>query len=187
MINSLSTFIKADQSDWPGMIHACLFVYITTLNRTLNEISFFLLYGREPRLDMSVHHDHREVRQIATSDFDLYTSTLLWTLRKTYKRLQEYKKNSCVLKYKAYYDKSHKQGKYSIGKRVLIYYPIAEKESLKYKLGSRWRGSYEIVSQIDHVTNRVLKEEKTIRLFPIHVLRIKRYIQFKEHQFKRSK
>jgi hypothetical protein len=91
--NSLTTVIKADQSNWPDMIYACLFVYRTTFNRVLNEIPFFLVYGRDPRLpqDMIVHHDHRNVRKITASDLDIYKSSLLDTLRQTYESLQEHK------------------------------------------------------------------------------------------------
>jgi transposase InsO family protein len=39
--NSLSTVIKADQSNWLDMIDACLFVYTTTFNRVLNEFHSF--------------------------------------------------------------------------------------------------------------------------------------------------
>jgi hypothetical protein len=48
MENSLSTIIKTDQTNWPEMVDACLFVYRTTFNRALNEIPFFLIYGRDP-------------------------------------------------------------------------------------------------------------------------------------------
>jgi hypothetical protein len=35
MENSLSTKIKGDQTNWPDMVDACLFVYRTTFNRAL--------------------------------------------------------------------------------------------------------------------------------------------------------
>jgi hypothetical protein len=82
-------------------------VYRTTFNRTLNEIPFFLVYGRDPRRpqDMIVHHDHRNSRKITASDLDIYKSSLLNTLRQTYENLQNHKK-SVALKYKTYSDKS---------------------------------------------------------------------------------
>ena len=45
-----STIIKKDQTNWPNMVDSCLFVYRTTYNRALNEIPFYVLYGRDPRL-----------------------------------------------------------------------------------------------------------------------------------------
>ncbi len=148
--------IKSKQSNWPDMIDAFLFVYRTTFNRTLNEIPFFLVYGRDPRLpqDMIVHHDHRNSIKITAGDLDIYKSSLLNTLRKTNENLQNHKQ-SVALKYKTYYDKSHKQIEYNIGEKVLIYYPIAENETLKYKLGKRWRGPLEIMARIDQVTYRI--------------------------------
>jgi hypothetical protein len=52
------------------------------------------------------------------------------TLRSTYEYLQNHKQAE-ALKYKEYYDKSHKNIAYNIGEKVLIHYPIAENESLK--------------------------------------------------------
>jgi hypothetical protein len=180
MENSLSTMIKTDQTNWPDMIDACLFVYRTTFNRTLNEIPFFLVYGRDPRLpqDMIVHHDHRNARKISADDLDIYKSSLLNILRQTYENLQNHKQ-SVALKYKTYYDKSHKQIEYNNGEKVLVYYPIAENETLKYKLGKRWRGPFEIMARIDPVTYRIKQEGRnTIKTFPVHVQRMKRYVQF---------
>ena len=86
---------------------------------------------------------------------------------------------SVALKYKTYYDKYHKQIEYNIGEKVLVYYPIAENETLKYKLGKRWRGPFEIMARIDPVTYRIKQEGRnTIKTFPVHVQRMKRYVQF---------
>ncbi len=76
MENSLSTIIKIDQTNWPDMIDACLFVYRTTFNRALNEIPFFLIYGRDPKLtqDMMIQHENRNIRKISSSDLDVYKS-----------------------------------------------------------------------------------------------------------------
>jgi hypothetical protein len=99
-------------------------------------------------------------------------------LRQTYENLQNHKQ-SVALKYKTYYDKSHKQIEYIIGEKVLVYYPIAENETLKYKLGIRWRGPFEIMARIDPVTYRIKQEGRNaIKTFPVHVQRMKRCVQF---------
>ncbi len=100
MENSLSTIVKADQSNWPKLVDACLFVYRTTYNRSLNEIPFFLLYGRDPRMpqDMFIAHDYRSNRSITAEDFDVYKSSLLHTLRSAYVKLSEHKQTSTMFK-----------------------------------------------------------------------------------------
>ena len=61
----------------------------------------------------------------------------------------------------------------------MIYYPIAENESLKYKLGKRWRGPFEIIAKVDPVTYRIEQEDKrTVKIFPVHVQRIKKYKRY---------
>jgi hypothetical protein len=139
------------------MVDACLFVYRPTFNRALNEIPFFLIYGRDPKLpqDMMIQHGNRNIRKISSSDLDVYKSSLLATLRYTYEYLQNHKQIA-ALKYKEFYDKSHKNIAYKIGEKVLIHCPIAENETLKYKLGKRWRGPFEIIAQIDPVSYRVI-------------------------------
>jgi transposase InsO family protein len=181
MENSLSTIIKTDQTNWPEMVDACLFVYRTTFNRALNEIPFFLIYGRDPKLpqDMMIQHGNRNIRKISSSDLDVYKSSLLDTLRDTYEYLQNHKQIA-ALKYKEYYDKSHKNIVYKIGEKVLIHCPIAENETLKYKLGKRWRGPFEIIAQIDPVTYRVKQEGvRTLKMFPVHIQRMKKYITYR--------
>jgi hypothetical protein len=126
MENSLSTIIKSDQTNWPDMVDACLFVYRTTFNRALNEIPFFLIYERDPKLPqyMMIQHKNRNIRKISSSDLDVYKSSLFDTLRSTYEYLQNHKQVA-ALKYKEYYDKSHKNIAFNIGEKVLIHYPIA--------------------------------------------------------------
>jgi hypothetical protein len=89
---------------------------------------------------MLIPHDHRNVRAVEATDLDIYKNSLYETLKATYDKLQTHKQE-VALKYKEYYDKTHKPADYKIGERVLVHFPDAEKEDLKYKLGKRWRGA----------------------------------------------
>ena len=177
MENSLSTLVKRDQTDWPRMVDSCLFVYRTTFNRSLDEIPFFLIFGRDPNMpqDLMVPNVQRSRREIKSADLDIYKSNLLKTLHTVYEKLQSTKAEN-ALKYKAYYDKSHKEVSYQVGDLVKVHYPMAEGEGIKYKLGSRWRGPYKIVAKINAVTYRVRQENgNRIRLIPVHVQRLKKH------------
>jgi hypothetical protein len=116
---------------------------------------------------------------VAILDLDVYKNSLLDTLRNNYEYLQNHKQIA-ALKYKEYYDKSHKNIAYKIGEKVLIHCPIAENETLKYKLGKRWRGPFEIIAQIDPVTYKVKQEGvRTLKMFPVHIQRMKKYITYR--------
>jgi hypothetical protein len=50
-------------------------------------------------------------------------------------------------------------------------------------LGKRWRGPFEIMAKVDPVTYRVKQERsRTIKIFPVHVQRMKRYVQFHDRE-----
>jgi hypothetical protein len=66
--------------------------------------------------DMLIPHDHRNVRAVEATDLDIYKNSLYETLNATYDKLQTHKQE-VALKYKEYYDNTHKPD-YKIGERV---------------------------------------------------------------------
>ncbi len=113
MENSLSTIVKKNQTDWPKLVDSCLFVYRTTFNIAINEIPYFLLYGRDPLLPQdsslpSVRHFHR---QITTSDLDIYKTRLVGVLKGANTALDKHKAKYQST-YAQYYDKNRKQIEY---------------------------------------------------------------------------
>ena len=175
MENSLSTVVKRDQTNWHKLIDSCLFVYRTTFNRGINEIPFFLMYGRDPILPQNLMMPLGKgfQRSIREADLDVYKSKLMRTLKTAYDALDQHKINY-QNKYKKYYDKSRKPVEFQLGDKVRVYFPVTETEGLKYKLGVRWRGPFTIISKIDQVTYRVRKDEAhQIKTMPVHVQRLK--------------
>ena len=93
----------------------------------------------------------------------------------------QHHKQEVALKYKNFYDKSHIPVEYQVGDNVLIHYPIPETEGLTYQLGYRWRGPFKVMAKLDSVTNRVKNEiGNSIRLFPVHVQRMKKFVVFQQ-------
>ena len=162
MENSLSTVVKKDQTNRPKLIDSCLFVYRTTYNRSLKEIPFFLVYGRDPVLpqDLQVNTPQQQRREIVAEDLDIYKSKLLRTLKITHDKLERQKELESQ-KYKTYYDKSQRTVEFKIGEFVKVHFLTPEKQGLSYKSGTRWRGPFKIVSKVDEVTYRVRQEEGT--------------------------
>ena len=160
MQNSLSTVVKADQSNWPKYIDSCLFAYRTTYNRSLKEIPFFLLYGRDPKMPQDAFDNNceRYKRELKAENLDIYKTKLLKTLKRLHILLDEHKENYQD-RYKQYYDRNKRHVSYEVGDKVRIYFPNREDEGLSYKLGTRWRGPYQIVERLDTVTYRVRQEK----------------------------
>jgi transposase InsO family protein len=47
LVNTLSILSNKNQLNWDEMVDYCLFAYRTTINATIEETPFFLLYGRD--------------------------------------------------------------------------------------------------------------------------------------------
>lgn len=80
-----------------------------------------------------------------------------------------------MLRYKEYYDKTHKAVSYEEGELVLVHTQVPD-AGVSLKLSRRWNGPYQIERKIDDVTYRVREVEKNrTRIVPVHVQRLKRY------------
>lgn len=177
MENSLSTVVRNDQTNWPDYIDSSLFVYRTSYNRALREVPFYLLYGRDPRLpqDLLVEVPKANLREIKAEDLDIYKSKLLRVIQSIHNKL-EADKEQTRNKYKEYYNKTHKEIKFNVGEQVKVHFPTPERSGLTYKLGSRWRGPYQIMAQLGANTYRVRKETgNKIETFPVNIQRLKKH------------
>ena len=113
-------------------------------------------------------------RQIKSEDLDIYKSKLLRVNKSVHTRLEADKEKNRN-KYKAYYDRTHKEMKFNIGELVKVHFPTPEKFGLSYTLGIRWRRTNQIMAQIGVNTYRVRKESgNKIETFPVNVQSLKR-------------
>ena len=92
-----------------------------------------------------------------TAEYKLY---LLKTLKDAYEKVKNVKEVEQA-KYKAKFDKTHKEIKFAIGDLTWVNFgtPVAGKT---YKLLPRFIGPYTIIQQLDAVTYRLKKEEKIV-------------------------
>ena len=92
--NTLSTVIKDDQSNWDDCIDKCLFTYRVTLNRTLKDNPFYLIYGRDAVLPQDLFLPiNKSQRKVNQKDIDLYKVDLVKTLKEAYTKLNTTKEN----------------------------------------------------------------------------------------------
>ena len=114
--NGLALLVKKDQTDWCKLLDNCLFVYRVSLNRMLNEVPFFLLYGRDAVMpqDLMIRGSGRNHRTICANDLDSFKTDVLRTLRDAYDKLNAHKIEGSR-RMKEYYDMQQKDVSFQVG------------------------------------------------------------------------
>ena len=109
LADTISTTLQKDQGNWDKLIDTALFIYRISLNRTLDESPFFLIYGKDPILpqDLFLPVSVRNSRKINSEDIYDYKLKQLKVLKEAYAKLNELK-NKDRFNFKEYYDKTHK-------------------------------------------------------------------------------
>jgi transposase InsO family protein len=153
---------------WDEMLDHCLFIYRITINRTLADTPFYLMYGRDALLPQDLKlqvHDNRRLIDPADTDISNYQYILTKTLQKEYTKLLA-NKDAEQAHYENYYDLDHIDVTYTIGDTVLVLYDTPVKSCLM----PRWEGPFRVTCRLDPVTYRV--EDET-RITTTHVQRMK--------------
>jgi len=169
--NSLGTVVNASMKDWDEMLDNVLFVYRISFSRVLEDSPFFLLYGRDAILPQDLVLNLKQKHNEFANQED-YKIHLLNTLKEKYERLRNFKESE-QLKYKSYFDKSHKKVEFMEGEKVWVYFGLPE-TGKTFKLLPRFDGPYEIIRQLDNVTYRVKKGDKMV------VAHVQRLLKFHE-------
>jgi hypothetical protein len=165
--NSLATITPSNNlNKWDQLIDHCLFIYRISINRTLNDTPFFLLYGRDAILPqvIALNLPASNKRTIQETEKTNYQWLLVRQLKVAYGKLIAQKEKEQA-KYKCYYDKSHKEVDFNVGDNVFILFDAP----IKGFLMPRWEGPYTIIRKIDPVTYRVQNESRN---FAVHVQRM---------------
>ena len=170
LTDTLALEINKEHSNWDELIDNVLFTYRVSLNRTLNDNPFYLIYGRDPLLpqDLFLPIKQNNKRQITTEDVSKYKFQLLKKLQDAYAKLNEDKVAHRDV-YKTYYDKTDKEVSFEVGQYVMLFTPRTE-VGITTKFLSRWTGPYKVTSKISPVNYR-------LEAYPnaVHVQRLRRY------------
>jgi transposase InsO family protein len=178
--NTLTTVIHKDQKNWDNMLDNCLFIYRISLNRSLDDTPFFLMYGRDVVMpqDLMFPYLARNVVTIRHNDVDEFKLDQLKNLKRAYDKLIKQKEKEQE-SYKLYYDATHKHINFDIGSQVMVYFNTP-KTGLSTKLLASWDGPYKVHSKLNDVTYRV---EKDNRNFAVHVQRLRQYKPFHSESY----
>ena len=174
MTDTIATAVKTDHSNWDELLDGCLLTYRVSLNRTLEDNPFFLIYGRDPILpqDMFLPISRDHFRSIPATEIAEYKKGLLRVLQEAYAKLNDHKEKERAC-YKRYYDRTHKTRVFQVDEQVMIYSPKTKK-GLTAKLLPKWTGPYKVTRCISLVNYRVESLDKR-NSFVVHVQRMCKY------------
>jgi hypothetical protein len=119
---------------WDEVLDHCLFIYRVSINRTLADTPFYLMYDRDailPHVLKFQIHDNRRVIHIS-GDYPNYQNELTKTLQREYFKLMD-NKTIEQNKYKTFYDLNHFDVTFNQGDTVLILYDTPVKSCLMPK------------------------------------------------------
>jgi hypothetical protein len=174
LIDTIATALKKDQSDWCSLIDSVLFTYRVSLNQTLRENPFFLLYGRDPVLpqDMFILPENTNWRTYKGDNMDDYKEKHMKMLTDAYAKLNSRKEDKRV-EMKTQYDKSQKEVDFAIESLVMLFTPRT-KEGFSTKFLPRWDGPYKVIAKMGPLNYRIMKVDgkKTV---VVHVQRLRKY------------
>jgi transposase InsO family protein len=170
--NALAASTPRDNlQSWDEHIGHCLFAYRISVSRVLGDTPFFTLYGRDPVLPQDlVFHTKQTGRRVDTNDAaeeGSYQYRLSKRMKLAHDNLLKRKREEQV-KYKLYYDSSHKPVEFKIGAQALILFDAPAKGFLV----PRWEGPFSITERLGPVSYRVENDSRT---FVAHVQRMAPY------------
>jgi hypothetical protein len=170
---ALSMIIDKERSDWDLLVDCVLFAYRTTLNARVNEVPFYLIYGRDPVLPVDLAFGMEPPTTGDPPSLLDYKADLVNRLTKAYCELG-HRKELEMARSKNYYDRNQRDIRFTVGDLVMVYWPAA-KLGIAKKLLPLWRGPFKILKQLSQVTYRIAKGSTTL---PVHVQRLRRYVPY---------
>ena len=127
--------------DWDQHLPHVLFAYRATVQESVQDTPFYLLYGRDPRLPTSLDMDVDSPRE--QMNLCAYTIETTERLREAWQSAQS-SIQQAQARQKLYYDSSAKKPQYQLGQRVMVFMPSA-KQGKAYKFARLYHGPYRIV------------------------------------------
>lgn len=116
-------FVNDPQLDWSLYIPYVLFAYRTSLQETIQETPFYLVYGRDARLPIGVALSE-PTRLYA--DVDDHKSTIIQRLNEAFTLVKNNIEPEQKNPQKKHQDKNAREPHFSIGDRVWIYLPVTK-------------------------------------------------------------
>ena len=144
LTDMLAKRVERNGKDWDTHLPFVLFAYRASVQESIKESPFYLLYGRDPRLPTTLEVDALSREEIHVDSYKKEMSTKLieaWELAKVANRRAQDRQ-------KTQYDRQTKPSQFSVGDRDFVYMPAA-KACKAYKFARPFYGPYRIIEQND--------------------------------------
>ena len=168
-------YVSEHQSDWDRFIPYALFAYRTSIQASINETPFYLLYGRDSRFPIDISLFKSQELYDNTDD---YRSVLINRFLEARKPAHD-NIELAQQRQKANNDKKAKDVSYSIGKRVWLFTPNNRK-GLSSKLTHNWHGPYRILAKKSPVNYLLDSNDERNYMQIVHVNRLKSFISYND-------
>ncbi len=164
IMNCIVAFTYERPQDWDKYLKFIIFAINTSDHTSLEEIPFYLLYGRDAREPGDPHEPSRY--KLASNINTIFAQ--IW------RRAQELAREKLIEKQekqKKYYDKGTKLTQYEIGDQVLL----RVRPNLTGKIKMRWSGPYIVIGKMKNAVNYKIKHIETQEESSAHVNRMKKF------------
>ncbi|KAK5971390.1 Integrase core domain protein [Trichostrongylus colubriformis] len=145
----LRTYINNDQTNWDVFLPACTLAYSTSVHSATNESPFFLMFGRDPILNIELLIKHRRQGHIPSEeDHSIYKKSLISTLHDHWAAAAAFNRQRNEVVKRKYDKKQLPPLNIKAGDRVYLR-DYTSKPGLSSKLCYPWLGQFRVVS-VDH-------------------------------------
>ena len=144
LLNMLGTLPPEQKKDWKTYVPAMVHAYNCTGNTATGYSSYYLLFGREPRLPIDVEFGLTRGNQQVLPNRSNYVTQLRRRLRFAHKKAKQVAGRQQA-RHKGLYDRRHKGAALDIGDLVLV-----KKTAWKgrHKIQDRWESDeYQVIGQ----------------------------------------
>eukprot|EP00762_Andalucia_godoyi_P006395 ANDGO_02858.mRNA.1 Retrovirus-related Pol polyprotein from transposon 412 len=172
LVTMLSMFTSHHQKDWDVFLPHVLFAYRTSVHDSTEELPFYLMFGRDPRLPIDVAT--RVTSDSGVSSAEEYRAQLVGRLTEAFTLAKSNLQRSQLAQVRDY-NSRRRPVEYLPGDRVWLY-TLHVKKGLSKKLCHLWNGQYRVEKRVGannyvlrSVANRSLKQL-------VHVQRLKPFV-----------
>ncbi|RWS25201.1 pol polyprotein-like protein, partial [Leptotrombidium deliense] len=172
LANMISQYVSSTHKDWDRALHFLAFAYNSSVQSSTGYTPFFLMFGREPIMPAETVFDVP-----SEGITHAYSDQLVDHLSKI-RDIAKVNLSKAQLKNKLAYDKKRRAVEYSIGDKVLVYFPL-RRVGKSEKLLHKWLGPYKITKRFSplvyEIENLIGKRKRDT----VNVTRLKPYLERK--------
>lgn len=158
--------------DWDQYVWAVQLAFNSSLQESLKEKPFFLMYGRDANMPIDNWIDNNN--QVTKTSVEDYRADIILRLVDAHKRVQENLQWAQTRQKKAY-DEKHKAVEYKLGALVWLYSPPRRK-GVPSKLIHPWQGPFRIGKRLGPVTYGLVNTHNQAHKENVHVSRLKPFV-----------